>query len=376
MFFDIKPNGDFWICQDHPAKSPLNILDPDFPAKYRQADVSHQRACSGRAYSCHFVTRKAFEPRNWPQMAVMWLKSTTRPDEPCRKAAKERGWAVGLGHFCASRLASAASRSACALVPFFLLSLFAGRDPARAQVLPREDVPQDIVARMEQLNAQRRQALGSYQNRRRYAAATSFLHWQSYLLIEESFKAPQEKQLRIVERGGSRTIEQRVFKPLIDAELANNRSTSSGEVDFCRANYKFTPLGLDDVAKAYVFQIVPRRPDKFLLRGKLWVNAQDLAIQRVEGEPAGRLSFWIRRNRLVHEYAKFGDFWFPVRTSSEVDLRLFGHATLEIDYFDYAWQPRVEPVVSAVGRQEKVPQSASPQRRSDSPPVGTVTGVR
>jgi MoaA/NifB/PqqE/SkfB family radical SAM enzyme len=27
FFFDINPNGDFWICQDYPAKTPLNILD-------------------------------------------------------------------------------------------------------------------------------------------------------------------------------------------------------------------------------------------------------------------------------------------------------------------------------------------------------------
>jgi MoaA/NifB/PqqE/SkfB family radical SAM enzyme len=28
--FDIKPNGDFWICQDHPSREPLNILDRHF----------------------------------------------------------------------------------------------------------------------------------------------------------------------------------------------------------------------------------------------------------------------------------------------------------------------------------------------------------
>jgi hypothetical protein len=44
----------------------------------------------------------------------------------------------------------------------------------------------------------------------------------------------------------------------------------------------------------------------------------------------------------VHDYAKFGDFWFPVHNRTEVELRLFGRSTMGIDYFDYDWQPRPE----------------------------------
>jgi MoaA/NifB/PqqE/SkfB family radical SAM enzyme len=47
FFFDIKPNGDFWICQDHPSQPPLNIFDDDFERKYRAADLTHRRNCSG-----------------------------------------------------------------------------------------------------------------------------------------------------------------------------------------------------------------------------------------------------------------------------------------------------------------------------------------
>jgi hypothetical protein len=25
LFFDIKPNGDFWVCRDHPSKMPLHL---------------------------------------------------------------------------------------------------------------------------------------------------------------------------------------------------------------------------------------------------------------------------------------------------------------------------------------------------------------
>ncbi len=103
FFFDVKPNGDFWICQDHPAKTPLNILDDDFEQKYRRADFSHRRACSGCTYSCYWITQKSFEPRTWPGLAVMWWKCNTRPDEVCRQTARKYGWQAGLLHLCVSR---------------------------------------------------------------------------------------------------------------------------------------------------------------------------------------------------------------------------------------------------------------------------------
>jgi MoaA/NifB/PqqE/SkfB family radical SAM enzyme len=104
MFFDIKPNGDFWICQDHPSKTHLNILDPDFEQKYRNADFSNRRACSGCTYSCYWMPQKSFEPRHWEGLANMWWKSVTSPDEPCRRTERNVGWAAGFAHYCVSRL--------------------------------------------------------------------------------------------------------------------------------------------------------------------------------------------------------------------------------------------------------------------------------
>jgi MoaA/NifB/PqqE/SkfB family radical SAM enzyme len=103
FFFDIKPNGDFWICQDHPSKTPLNILDSDFELKRRKADFSNRRQCSGCTYSCYWITQKSFEPRSWPDMAVVWWNCHTRPNEPCRQTAEKHGWVAGLMHFWASR---------------------------------------------------------------------------------------------------------------------------------------------------------------------------------------------------------------------------------------------------------------------------------
>src|SRR5688572_3151851 len=104
FFFDIKPDGDFWICQDHPSKTKLNILDPDFDNRYRTADFSNRRECSGCTYSCYWVPQKSFQPSGFAGLAFMWWKASTSPDEPCRQTESKYGWVAGLAHFCASRI--------------------------------------------------------------------------------------------------------------------------------------------------------------------------------------------------------------------------------------------------------------------------------
>lgn len=101
--FDIKPNGDFWICQDQPSRPLLNILDPDFIEKHRQADFSYRRECSGCTYSCYFVTQKLFEPSNWPDLGRIWWTTATAPHERCRHIARKYGWFAGLLYFCTLR---------------------------------------------------------------------------------------------------------------------------------------------------------------------------------------------------------------------------------------------------------------------------------
>lgn len=103
FFFDIKPNGDFWICQDQPSNPLLNIRDPDFIEKYSRTDFSYRTKCSGCTYSCYFVTQKLFVPRNWADLGKIWWKVSTAPDERCREISKRYGWLAGLIYFCTLR---------------------------------------------------------------------------------------------------------------------------------------------------------------------------------------------------------------------------------------------------------------------------------
>jgi MoaA/NifB/PqqE/SkfB family radical SAM enzyme len=346
MFFDIKPNGDFWICQDQPSRTPLNILEPDFKSRLRKANFSYRRECSGCTYSCYLVTQEGFQVRNWPQMAGLWWKANTRPDERCREVAANNGWLSGLLSFCVSRLKA----SAATPVLSALLALLLGAGLLLGQARPAALDSEEVLFQMERSNAAREQELATFRSLRSYVAANSLFRRQARVTVEFRFDAPGDKTFRITQRTGSRAIQSLVIEPLMATERANASLPVRREVDICRRNYVFTFSNFDENARAYLFEVQPRTPNKYLFRGKVWVNGQSFAIQRIEGEPAKSPSFWVKRTHFVHEYAQFGSFWFPVRHHSEAELRLFGRSNLVIEYFDYRWEATSHDRKESAGR--------------------------
>ena len=86
----------------------------------------------------------------------------------------------------------------------------------------------------------------------------------------------------------------------------------------------------------YVLAIAPKTHNKYLVEGRIWVDADEYAITRIEGKPAKNPSFWIKSVHFVHNYQKNGPFWLPVSDRSVSDARILGATELTIEYFDYA----------------------------------------
>jgi hypothetical protein len=334
FFFDIKPNGDFWICQDFAPPTRLNILDHDFPEKLQNMDFSEtKKSCSGCTYSCYYITQLGFEPRYWPQIATMWWKSNTEPSEPCRQVAERYGWFSGLLYFAFSRLLASTSRAAAtAMLLLILFVPMAWGQPAVA-LLNRDEV----ISRMEQTNARRQETLESYRCQRRYMAENQRLHKKATLKLEMNYQHPDEKQFQILERNGSQSIINRVFFPMLESEQKNARLPARLAVDINRTNYRFTFIRYDSQRNAYQFEVSPLVANKYLFKGDVWIDPKTFGIMRIEGEPAQPVSFWVKRVHFIHEYDAFGDYYFPVKHRTQSELRIFGRSTVEIDYYDYRW---------------------------------------
>jgi hypothetical protein len=85
----------------------------------------------------------------------------------------------------------------------------------------------------------------------------------------------------------------------------------------------------------YLLDAIPRTKNKYLFRGRVWVDAEDAAVTRVEGSPAQSPSFWTASVHFVHQYEKVGPYWLAASNVSQTEVRIFGSTELKVEYSDY-----------------------------------------
>ena len=68
-------------------------------------------------------------------------------------------------------------------------------------------------------------------------------------------------------------------------------------------------IGTDSLESrpVYIIEVRPKREDKYLFEGRIWVDAEDFALVRAEGKPAKNPSFWTHSVNFVQMYHKSGN---------------------------------------------------------------------
>jgi hypothetical protein len=208
---------------------------------------------------------------------------------------------------------------------------------AQGGLTPAVPTADDIVARMLAHDGQRQAALHGYTGYRRYVLENRAHHKQAEMLVRMICRGDGSKQFEVVSASGWGGARKHVFPRLLEAEIDAARPGLRDRSRITPDNYTFEKAGTEDVRgrSAYVISIEPKTQNKYLARGRIWVDAEEYAIVRVEGEPAKNPSFWLKSVHFVHNYDKNGPFWFPVSDRSVTDVRVFGATEMTIEYFDY-----------------------------------------
>ncbi len=149
----------------------------------------------------------------------------------------------------------------------------------------------------------------------------------SEVIAEIDSVPPDMRTYKIVQTKGN-LLGERVVRELIGNETESARIEQSAEIS--RANYDFVFLRRQNfgVEPEYVFAIFPKRKDKFLLLGQIWVDASSFRIRRIEGVPAKSSSYWLKSLHITLQFAELGGMWVPVSFDGIATLRLFGEYTL------------------------------------------------
>jgi len=158
---------------------------------------------------------------------------------------------------------------------------------------------------------------------------------EAEMTVDASYDSPANKEFKIVSQSGSRIILDRVFSKLLEAEKESIRPEIASQTQLSRENYEFQLTGYDASTRQYQLQVTPKHKSKYVYQGKVWVDATDFAVTRIEAEPALNPSFWTKKSEVHHEYEKIQNSWVPARNESISYIRLGGRATLTIEYKDY-----------------------------------------
>jgi hypothetical protein len=195
----------------------------------------------------------------------------------------------------------------------------------------------EIVTRMLAHDGERQAALHRYTGYRHYLLENRAHHKQAEMLVRMICREDGSKQFEVVSESGWGGSAKHVFRRLLDAEVEAARPDLRGRSRITPDNYTFEMAGTEYIRgrHAYVITIEPKTANKYLARGRIWVDADEYAIIRIEGEPAKNPSFWFKSVHFVHEYDKSGPFWFPVSDRSVTDVRVLGSTEMNIKYFDY-----------------------------------------
>lgn len=226
------------------------------------------------------------------------------------------------------------------------------RDPTLAAPLEplRSGVTEEhVFAEMASHNELRSAALLDYTALRTYQVVDP----KGKVHAEESgrmeYRAPDKKTFVVASEKGSGLVRHLALNPLIASEIEAASGRQHRDSSITPANYSLHLLGEQQVGPYHCFvaQADPKRLDKYLFEGKIWIDTQDFAIVRIEGHPAKKLSFWIERADFVREYQKINEFWLPRRDETFVQVRLYGRKVLTIDHQDYTVNGTGNKLVSA-----------------------------
>jgi len=187
---------------------------------------------------------------------------------------------------------------------------------------------ESIITRMMQARSENRARLRPYSVTRDYRLFGKEKQTaRSEVIARVTFDPPGIKQF-VIQHASGMGLGERIVRQMLEHETEIGRNYTS--TDLAPANYDFRYLREEELAgrRCHVLEIIPRRKDKNLLRGQIWVDAITYLLQRTEGEPARSPSWWLKDARVMLVYGDVGGMWLQTSSESSAEVRFLGRHTM------------------------------------------------
>jgi hypothetical protein len=194
----------------------------------------------------------------------------------------------------------------------------AAQEPA---VEPAPDL-NTIISRMLAAQQRNRAHVRAFSVKRDYQLLDKEQVQKAQVIAHITYVPPDQKRYEIESSHGG--LGERILKDVLEKDLQPPKDPDRHELS--QRNYDFQFLGIEavDGHLCYVLGLDPKRNDKELIEGKLWVDQQTYNIRRLEGKPAKSPSWWVHDVHLLMSYADVDGMWLRTFTYAVANVRFRG----------------------------------------------------
>jgi hypothetical protein len=200
-------------------------------------------------------------------------------------------------------------------------------------VVPSSD---EILARLESETDRRHAVLKEYTGSRQYTLQNLRFGKQAEVGVLMSYRQADGERYAVLTRSGSDALNGIVDKVLA-SEAGASLPLENARHQITAANYRVRLLGAEVVGgrSCYVLDLAPRTKSRFLIVGKVWVDAGSYAVVRIEGRFAASISILVGAPRISEEFIEVNGFWLPGHVRSVTSSFLLGLTELDIRFSNY-----------------------------------------
>jgi hypothetical protein len=199
-------------------------------------------------------------------------------------------------------------------------------------------MPLDVIVQSIQKAQAAVRPQSSYQIIREYRlSGTKDSKADSEVVAEVDFKPPASERYTIQRYSGSGRGQQLV-RSILDHEVEiTSKDKDKGRSAISGDNYIFNYIGEGalDGQSCYVLGLKPKRTDKDLVSGQVWVDKHSFLIRQIQGDVEKTPSWWLKKVRITLVFADLEGTWVQKSMEAVADVRLVGTHTLTSRILDY-----------------------------------------